>query len=150
MPVARLVDLPAIERRAIVYLRLWCHGALGQEEVRQDLAARLGRTRAPDALVRFEGLLRAVARLARRPLARHGLGCACAGTDECAFAGLVACAAEGLADDARLMAGLIAGPVDADGLARAALHAAHDLAADDAPRIDRIRRPSHPAPATAQ
>ncbi|CAN5619522.1 hypothetical protein BH23PSE1_BH23PSE1_11840 [soil metagenome] len=119
-PVARIVDLPRREREVIVFLRLWCAGPVGQAEVWQELAARLGHDQAASALERFEALLLATARLARRPLARHCIGCPCAGADECAFARLVALAGSPEDADARMLAVLIAGAKGAEPLAAAA------------------------------
>lgn len=46
----------------------------------------------------------------RRPLMRHGLGCACLGADEACFAHMVAAAATGAREDALMLAALIVRP----------------------------------------
>jgi hypothetical protein len=143
-PVVRLVDLAEPERRAIVYLRLWCSGPAGQTEVWQNLVARLGAREAAAALRRFEALLATTARLARRPMMRRGLHCTRAGADECLFARLLALAARGPRQDTRLIAALIASPAAAEALSSAAEDAAAVLAPCAAQRAG-PRAPSHVA-----
>ncbi len=135
-PVGYLAELPEVEARAVLFLRLWCEGPDARAEVWNDFAAALGGEHGREALGAFEQLCAMTTTEGRRPLMRHGVGCRCIGADEAAFANLVAAAAEGEWEDAMLLATLLfrpgRSPVVADlarkvGLAlqRMALRAAH-------------------------
>lgn len=106
-PVARLADLPPLERRVVLYARLWSEGRLGQAEVWRDLIERHGPTGASRVARHLDTLLRETVTFGRRPLQRHAPSCPCAGGDECVLARFVALAAEGAREDAILMATLM-------------------------------------------
>ncbi|SOH94823.1 hypothetical protein SAMN06273572_105249 [Monaibacterium marinum] len=107
--VGHLSELPRLEAAAICYLRLWCAGTEGRDELMlafTDLAPT-------DAAQRAEGfaeLVRLMLETARRPLQRRHLGCACVSGDECAFGHMVACAAMGEREEAMLLASLLVQP----------------------------------------
>ncbi|TPE52650.1 hypothetical protein [Amaricoccus solimangrovi] len=109
-PVARLAELPPLERRVVLYARLWSAGRLGQAEVWKDLIERHGPAGATCAAGHLDALLRETLAFARRPLQCHAPSCPCAGGDECVLARFVALAAEGAREDAILMATLMVRP----------------------------------------
>jgi hypothetical protein len=128
----RLVGLGDLERRVILYLRLWETGEAGRREVWQDVAARLGAASGRAALRRFEALRAAIASHAPRPPMIRPLAAGEAGQDELLLAGLVAAAAAGdgkaLVAHAREIA-----PLAADRIATIAAETAPGLAATPAP-----------------
>lgn len=140
-PVGRLSDLPPLEKRVVLYARLWCEGRLGQAEVWRDLIERHGTTSARLATQSLDALLRETLTHARRPLQRHAPSCPCAGGDECVFARFVALAAEGAREDAILMASLLVWADISLGLTRLAEEFGLTLMRDtpDAPRISMVR-----------
>lgn len=97
--VGHLADLPALEASAVHCLRLWSDAAEGR--------AALSEERSTELLRQICGLC---ASYGRRPLMRHGLGCACLGADEACFAHMVAAAATGAREDALMLAALIVRP----------------------------------------
>lgn len=103
-PVGRLSDLPALEARTVLYLRLWAEGNEAQAMVWSELCGTLGPDQARPGLRAFEALCDHVARHARRPMMRHGVDCACVGADEACLANFIATAAEGDREDAILIA----------------------------------------------
>ncbi len=109
-PVGFVTDLPAFEARAILYLRLWCGGRDGQNQVWNDFASAFGSQTGKNTLQDFEALVDMLLAHARRPLMRHQIGCSCVGADEAAFANFLAAAAEGAREDAMLLASLMARP----------------------------------------
>jgi hypothetical protein len=109
-PVGHLLELPEVEQGAVACLRLWCEGPETQARLWNDLAHALGSAHGGTALKALEQLLGLILRHGRRPLMRHGLDCRCVGGDECAFANLVAAAAEGEREDALLIASLLVRP----------------------------------------
>ena len=106
-PVARVSDLPPLERRVVLYSRLWSEGRRGQAEVWRDLIDRHGPAEATRAAGHLDALLRELAVFGRRPMARHSPCCPCAGGDECVLARFVSLAAEGAREDAILMGTLM-------------------------------------------
>jgi hypothetical protein len=106
-PVARVSDLPPLERRIVLYSRLWGEGRLGQAEVWRDLIDRHGPAGATRAVGHLDALLRDLDAFGRRPMSRHAPSCPCAGGDECVLARFVALAAEGAREDAVLMGTLM-------------------------------------------
>lgn len=106
-PVARVADLAPLERRVVLYARLWTEGRLGQAEVWRDLIAQHGPAGATSAAGHLDALLREMLAFGRRPMQRHAPSCPCAGGDECVLARFVALAAEGAREDAILMASLM-------------------------------------------
>jgi len=105
--VARLEELPPLERRVIRCLRLWCSGPEGVRSVRWEIARSTSGDAAEQLSRSFGELLQLTAAHARRPLLGHALDCPCAGSDECVFARFVALAAEGAREEAVLIASLI-------------------------------------------
>lgn len=143
-PLGRLVDLPPLERQVVVYVRLWSEGVWGRTEIRADLAARHGAECAGSAAQALDALLRTAVAHARRPLIRHGLGCPCAGADECVFARFVALAAGRAREDAVLIASLLIRADMAMILARQAQTLGLTLMRGQSPRA------AEPAPAPAE
>ncbi|QPH56289.1 hypothetical protein I0K15_20760 [Pontivivens ytuae] len=107
--VGRLSDLPLLEAKAICYLRLWCAGPEAQAEVWNAFAAH-GPDAAQERMRDFEELVSSMIRMARRPLQRRHLGCACVSGDESAFGHMIAAAAIGEREDAMLLASLLVRP----------------------------------------
>ncbi|AAV94095.1 hypothetical protein KQ247_12625 [Ruegeria pomeroyi] len=97
--VGHLADLPTLEASAVHCLRLWSDATEGR--------AALPEGRSAELLKQICGLC---ASYGRRPLMRHGLGCACLGADEACFAHMVAAAATGAREDALMLAALIVRP----------------------------------------
>lgn len=91
----RLRDLGDLERRVIVYLRLWSTGEAGRVEVWQDVSARLGARAGRLALRRFEALVAAFACLVRHPLEIRPLEATRASEDEVRLARMIAAATSG-------------------------------------------------------
>lgn len=89
--VGELCELTTPEQLVVLWMRRWVESEGGRRDVQRDAALRFGEHGglAVDALARFLG---AVACHARRPLQRHGRGCACVGADEGALAAIVAAA----------------------------------------------------------
>lgn len=106
-PVARVCDLPPLERRVVIYSRLWSEGRLGQAEVWRDLIDRHGPAGATCAAGHLDALLRELVTFGRRPMSQHAPACPCAGGDECVLARFVSLAAEGSREDAILMGALM-------------------------------------------
>ncbi len=108
--VGRLADLNPIEAGAVMYLRLWGEGAGGRADAASDFDIALGADQGRAAMMTLERLCALCAQHGRRPLIRHGLGCACLGADENCFAQMIAAAADGQREDAMMMASLIVRP----------------------------------------
>lgn len=106
-PVARLDDLPPLERRFIQCLRVWCGEPGGNDALNRFLVQDHESADAERLAREFDDLLRLAATHARRPLLGHSPGCPCAGGDECVLARFVALAAEGAREEAILMAALL-------------------------------------------
>ena len=109
-PVGLVLELPELERAAVVYLRLWCESAETQGAVWNDFAACFGGVVGARKLRSFETLIDIAVRRGRRPLMRHQIGCRCLGADESAFANLVGAAARAETEDAVLLAAHIVRP----------------------------------------
>lgn len=137
VPVGFVSDLPALEARAILYLRLWCDAPERQAEVWNDFAFALGTEPARKALDDLNNLIVTLTTHARRPLMRHTLGCSCVGADESAFGSFISAAAEGAREDAMLLATLMARPDMAAVLTGMAEKVAMSLM-----RLDRKRQPA--------
>lgn len=90
-----MTDLPVVEKSAILLLRLWCEGALGQRQAAQDFALGFGPVRTVVRTEHLPALICVVLADVRRPLMRHGTDCDCFGGDKSAFAALVAASAVG-------------------------------------------------------
>ncbi|WP_292308449.1 hypothetical protein [Marivita sp.] len=105
--VGHLGDLPAWEATLILSTRLWMDGPDGQAEVWSDFARCFGPARGRDELRQFETFLSRLLSAARRPLVRHGTGCACIGSDEAVLRLLVHEAAKGDLAEAAMIASLI-------------------------------------------
>lgn len=106
-PVGHLGELDEVEASSVLYLRLWCSGAEGQTQVRDDFAATLGRAGGAVALETLETFLCAAVEHGRRPLVRHDVLCSCVGADEAVIANFVAAAVSGDRDDALMIATLL-------------------------------------------
>ncbi len=115
--VGRLTDLAPIEAGAVMYLRLWSEGARGRADAASDFDIALGADQGRAAMMTLDRLCSLCANHGRRPLIRHGLGCACLGADENCFAQMIAAASEGAREDAMMMASLIVRPDFAPALA---------------------------------
>lgn len=115
--VGRLSDLNLLEAGAVMYLRLWGDGAKGRADAASDFDIALGTDQGRAAMLTLDRLCSLCAHHGRRPLVRHGLGCACLGADENCFAQMVAAASEGAREDAMMMASLIVRPDFAPALA---------------------------------
>ena len=115
--VGRLTDLAPIEAGAVMYLRLWSEGARGRADAASDFDIALGADHGRAAMLTLDRLCSLCANHGRRPLIRHGLGCACLGADENCFAQMIAAASEGAGEDAMMMASLIVRPDFAPALA---------------------------------
>jgi hypothetical protein len=105
--VGQLAEQPQLERRVVLYFRMWCDGPEGQTAVCKDLAAGLGEAQGRATLKIMESLFDICARHRRRPLMRHAVDCRCLGADEACFAHFVTTAAEGEPEDAMLIATLL-------------------------------------------
>ncbi|SMX44185.1 hypothetical protein [Actibacterium lipolyticum] len=106
-PVGLLTELPDVEAGAVLYLRLWCEGAVSQAQVSDDFALALGMDHGRRALAAFEQLCDLCVRHGRRPLVRHQVTCKCLGADESCFANFISAAADGQREDAMLIATLL-------------------------------------------
>lgn len=100
-----------------MYLRLWSEGAKGRADAASDFDIALGANQGRAAMLTLDRLCSLCASHGRRPLIRHGLGCACLGADENCFAQMIAAASEGAREDAMMMASLIVRPDFAPALA---------------------------------
>lgn len=116
-PVGHMSDLDPIEAAAVLYLRMWSDGQIGQDRMTRDFETAFGTAAGRDAMSAFDALCSHCARYGRRPLMRHALTCSCLGADECCFANLIALAGEGEREDAALVASLIVRPDLALGVA---------------------------------
>jgi hypothetical protein len=102
--VGMLDELPAVEMTAILLLRHWCDGPEGRSRIVDDFTMTFGPARADQELECFAALMQTVLAGGSRPLMRHGVGCACFGGDESAFAQMMAAAAAGEREDALIFA----------------------------------------------
>lgn len=107
MAVGRLGDLAPWEAGLILCLRSWMDGPEGQACVWNAFARTFGGAAARGEMQRFESLLATLCDNARRPLVRHGGGCACIGADEAIFCTLVREAAAGDLTEAAAIASLL-------------------------------------------
>lgn len=117
MVVGRLTDLAPWEAGLILFLRAWMDGPAGQAEVWNGFARAFGGTEGRVHMHRFEALLVTLCDNARRPLMRHGGGCACLGSDEALFCTMVREAAGGDSAEAAAIAGLLVRARHADAVA---------------------------------
>ncbi|NOC43825.1 MULTISPECIES: hypothetical protein [unclassified Ruegeria] len=115
--VGRLADLDPIEAGAVMYLRMWSEGEGGRADAASDFQVALGADCGRAAMLTLDRLCSLCATHGRRPLIRHGLGCACLGADENCFAQMIAAASEGAREDAMMLASLIVRPDFAPALA---------------------------------
>lgn len=108
-PVGHLRELGAVEQAAVLCLRGWCDSNT-REDIEAGFRLALGPA-AEEALADFDALMATATRCARRPLMRHDITCRCIGGDECAFAHLMAAAAQQDTEEATLFAcALVRGP----------------------------------------
>ncbi len=115
--VGRLADLEPVEAGAVMYLRMWSDGEGGRTDAASDFNIALGSEAGRVAMLTLDRLCSLCATYGRRPLIRHGLGCACLGADENCFAQMIAAASEGAREDAMMIASLIVRPDFAPALA---------------------------------
>ncbi|WP_299639125.1 hypothetical protein [uncultured Ruegeria sp.] len=115
--VGRLADLEPVEAGAVMYLRMWSDGEDGRADAASDFQVALGSDCGRAAMLTLDRLCSLCATHGRRPLIRHGLGCACLGADENCFAQMIAAASEGAREDAMMLASLIVRPDFAPALA---------------------------------
>lgn len=101
-PVGHLAELPAAERGAVLFLRLWCEGASGREAMAEDFCRCFGLEEGHRLIAAQDQLMHLLLGQSRRPLMRHSDGCTCVGADESAFAQMVAASASGDREDATL------------------------------------------------
>ncbi|TDL84222.1 hypothetical protein E2L08_01785 [Palleronia sediminis] len=104
--MTRIEAMSAMERRAILAMRLWCAGGVHRDEMDADFA-RLGPEAGRRTARAFRDLVTILAEMGRRPLMTHAPGCACVGSDEAIFAHFVAQSATGERDEALLIASLL-------------------------------------------
>lgn len=109
-PVGFLSELPSVEAASVIYLRMWCNGPNGRDNVLEDFVACLGKSYGERTLRSFEQLCKLCSEHGRRPLLRHSIDCKCLGADESCFANFVATAADGAREDAMLIATLLVRP----------------------------------------
>ncbi|NOD75793.1 MULTISPECIES: hypothetical protein [unclassified Ruegeria] len=115
--VGRLADLDLVEAGAVMYLRMWSAGEGARADAASDFQIALGAESGQAAMLTLDRLCSLCANYGRRPLIRHGLGCACLGADENCFAQMISAASEGAREDAMMMASLIVRPDFAPALA---------------------------------
>ncbi len=115
--VGRLSDLNPVEAGAVMYLRLWGEGPQGRADAASDFDIALGMDQGRAVMLTLDRLCSLCANHGRRPLVRHGLGCACLGADENCFAQMIGAASEGAREDAMMIASLIVRPDFAPALA---------------------------------
>ena len=100
LPVGQIVELPYLERSAILSFRHWCSGPAGRETVSRDFYRSLGGEDGGAAIHSFACLIDLLVTGCRRAIMRHDVSCACFGGDESAFANMVALATSGEREDA--------------------------------------------------
>lgn len=103
-PVGNLAELSGLERRAVMYLRLWCADEAGREAVVADVSRGLSTAKAAQLVNDFAALLQVMLLRPRREIMHHSADCACFGGDEAVFAHMVAAGAAGDREDAMAFA----------------------------------------------
>ncbi len=103
-PVSALDNLAPGEALAVLCLRRMQEGP---ETLEALLVPALGPVAAKACLRAFSEVMGLVQRHGRRPLARHGAGCRCVGSDEAVLAHFLMVAATGDREDAMLIASLL-------------------------------------------
>jgi len=106
-PVADLASLPVMEATSVIYFRHWSDSAADQSTLRAEFYNGLGASKGRELGEQFQLFCEMCFRHARRPLARHSIGCRCVGADEACFANLVASSPEADTEDAMMIATLI-------------------------------------------
>lgn len=105
--VADLRALDGTRALAILMFRDWCEGPCGRVRVCDMFCDALGPDAGSVAHDTWADCLDSLARHARRPLVRHGLGCNCVGADEALVAQLFDSAATCAREDALMILALI-------------------------------------------
>ena len=105
--VGSLCDVAPWEAELILTVRLWLSGPDGQAEVWNNFARFYGAAEARNEMRCLELLLGSLCTYGRRPLACHGFGCLCIGSDEAILRTLVDEAARGDLSEAALIASLM-------------------------------------------
>lgn len=146
-PIGFVDELPDLEARAVLLMRLWCDSSRTQAAVREDFLTGLGALDGARAARDFGALIDVLQATARRPVMRHKLSCKCLGADESAFANLVGAGAEGAREDAFLIAVHMVPPCAAPLAADLAQHVGLALKRMTLHR-DGARRATHASPDT--
>jgi hypothetical protein len=102
--VGRVADLGPLEATVVCTLRLFHAGEDTRHALSTSLARHVGAERGARLMARFAELCELARCQARRPLSYRNPECRLAGTDETAFAAMVAAAAQGEREDALLIA----------------------------------------------
>lgn len=105
--VGTLTTMDPAGALAVLLFRDWRDGPIGRERAGAVIAEALDARAARDAIGAWDALLDELDRHARRPLAAHGIGCACVGADEAIVAQALSLAARGEREDAMLIFSLI-------------------------------------------
>ncbi|WP_372574659.1 hypothetical protein [Ruegeria jejuensis] len=113
--VGRVDDLAPVEAGAVLFLRMWGSSDAAQEA--RDMRLMREVDAGSRALETLERICTLCAQHGRRPLMRHSLGCNCLGADENFFAQMIGAAADGVREDAMMLATLIVRPDFAPALA---------------------------------
>lgn len=109
--VGTLSELSMADACAILSFRLWCDGM--QTNLPDPIAPLCALAQSVAQTDGFARLMSALQHGPRRAIMHHGLGCACFGGDEAAFAHMVAAAAAGDTEDAMVFAMLLMTPTAA-------------------------------------
>ncbi|MEP3300209.1 MAG: hypothetical protein ABJO27_27615 [Pseudoruegeria sp.] len=105
--VGLLEHLPLTESYQVKCLRLWAEGIEARGQIAEDFSYALGSKQGEAAFHSLEEFISLLAQFAHRPIIRHGVGCRCLGADESVITHLIAAAAEGQRNDAKLFAALV-------------------------------------------
>lgn len=125
--VGSLCDVAPWEAELILTVRLWLSGPDGQTEVWNNFARCYGAAEARNEMQCLELLLGSLSAYGRRPLACHGFGCLCIGSDEAILRTLVDEAARGDLSEAALIASLMVPAGHAEQVALMAARVGHAM-----------------------
>lgn len=115
--VGMLAQRSPAEIAVIRALRLWCDGADGQHDLRQEFSAGLVSDDAARTFTNFDACVRLILRYASRNLVRNDVNSSYISADEAIFANLISTATSGHLQDASLIATLLCGPAQAERIA---------------------------------
>lgn len=139
--VGKLTEIAPWEAELIMSIRFWMDSPQGQAEVWNGFARCFGADEGRAEMRSFETLLASLCTHARRPLARHGLGCTCIGSDEAVLRTLVREAARGDLAEASMIASLLVPARHAEPVALMAARVGQAMQ-----RMARRAPASHPGP----